>query len=87
MLLPGGNIIVYDKILAGMDNYDQLAALLSNEFTHVQNKHTTKSLFRQMGNSVLLNVIVGNTNAISKTIISNAGNLKSLSYSHSLKKS
>ena len=84
--LPGGNIVVYDKILAGIDDYGELAALLSHEFTHVQNRHTTKSLFRQMGNSVFLSVITGNTGAVSNVIIRNADNLKSLSYGRGLEK-
>src|SRR4030095_4061158 len=46
--IPGGNIVVYDKILMGMNGYEDLAALLSHEFTHVDQKHTTRSLFRQM---------------------------------------
>jgi Zn-dependent protease with chaperone function len=84
--LPGGNIVVYDKILARLNDYSELAALLSHEFTHVQNRHTTKSLFRQMGNSVFLSVITGNTGAVSNVIIRNADNLKSLSYGRSLEK-
>ncbi|MBS1609468.1 MAG: M48 family metallopeptidase [Bacteroidetes bacterium] len=84
--MPGGNIIVYDKIIAGMDNYTELAALLSHEFTHVQNKHTTKSLFREMGNSMFLSVIFGNAGAAGNVIIRNADNLKSLSYGRSLER-
>lgn len=84
--MPGGNIIVYDKIIAGMDNYSELAALLSHEFTHVQNKHTTKSIFREMGNSMFLSVILGNAGAASSVIIHNADNLKNLSYGRSLEK-
>ena len=84
--MPGGNIIVYDKIVAGMDNYTELAALLSHEFTHVQNKHTTKSLFREMGSSMFLSIILGNTGTASNVIIRNADNLKSLSYGRSLEK-
>jgi beta-barrel assembly-enhancing protease len=84
--MPGGNIILYDKIIAGMDNYKELAALLSHEFSHVQNKHTTKSLFRQMGNTVFLSVLFGNTSAMSNVIIRNADNLKSLSYGRNLEK-
>lgn len=84
--LPGGNIVVYDGILAGINDYSELAALLSHEFTHVQYRHTTKSLFRQMGNSVFLSVITGNTGAMSSVIIRNADNLKSLSYGRSLEK-
>ncbi|MCW3115983.1 MAG: hypothetical protein JWM28_65 [Chitinophagaceae bacterium] len=84
--MPGGNIILYDKILAGMDNYNELAALLSHEFSHVQNKHTTKSLFRQMGTSIFLNVISGNTSAVSNALVGQANNLKTLSYSRRLEK-
>lgn len=84
--MPGGNIVVYNKILDGMDNYTELAALLSHEFTHVQNKHTTKSLFREMGNSMFLSIIFGNTGAASNVIIRNADNLKSLSYGRNLEK-
>ena len=40
--MPGGNIIVYDKIIADMNGYEELAALLSHEFTHVNEKHTTR---------------------------------------------
>ena len=50
--IPGGNIVVYDKILMGMNGYEDLAALLSHEFTHVDQKHTTRSLFRQMASSL-----------------------------------
>ena len=84
--MPGGNIVVYDKILAGMNDYSELAALLSHEFTHVQNRHTTKSLFRQMSSSAFLSVIVGNMGGLTDVIISNADNLKSLSYGRSLEK-
>lgn len=84
--MPGGNIVVYDKILAGIDDYSELAALLSHEFTHVQNRHTTKSLFRNFSSSAFLSVILGNAGAVSDVIISNANNLKNLSYGRSLEK-
>lgn len=84
--LPGGNIIVYDKILSGMDDYTELAALLCHEFVHVQNRHTTKSLFRRTGNSAFLQIMLGNTHAISSVIIGQADNLKNLSYGRSLEK-
>ncbi|MGC4038005.1 MAG: M48 family metallopeptidase [Chitinophagaceae bacterium] len=84
--MPGGNIVVYDKIILGMNSYTELAALLSHEFTHVQNKHTTKSIFREMANSMFLSVILGNTGAASNMIIQNADELKSLSYGRSLEK-
>lgn len=84
--IPGGHIVVYDKILNGMDHYEDLAALLSHEFTHVDKKHTTRSLFRQMGSGIFLSVLIGDVGAIGNLIISNANNLKGLSYSRKLEK-
>jgi beta-barrel assembly-enhancing protease len=84
--MPGGNIVVYDKLLNGMNSYEELAALLSHEFTHVDNKHTTKSLFRQLGSTVFFSVILGDVGAISSVIIGNADRLKGLSYGRSLEK-
>ncbi len=84
--LPGGRIIVYDQILAGMDHYEELAALLSHEFSHIADKHTTRSLFRQMGSGILFSVLIGDVGAIGNLIINNAHKLKVLSYSRKLEK-
>ena len=84
--MPGGNIIVYDKLLAGMSSYEELAALLSHEFTHVNEKHTTRSLFRKLASSFFLSIILGDIGAIGNVIINNADDLKGLSYSRKLEK-
>jgi Zn-dependent protease with chaperone function len=84
--MPGGNIVVYDKILAGMNSYEDLAALLSHEFTHINERHTTRSLFRQLGSSLFISVVLGDIGTLGNVIISNADNLKGLSYSRSLEK-
>jgi Zn-dependent protease with chaperone function len=84
--MPGGNIVLYDKILAGMNSYEDLAALLSHEFTHVNERHTTRSLFRQLGSTIFLSVILGDVGGIANTIIGNADNLKRLNYSRGLEK-
>ena len=84
--MPGGNIVVYDKILAGMKNYEDLAALLSHEFTHINERHTTRSLFRQLGSSLFISIILGDVGTLGNVIINNADNLKGLSYSRNLEK-
>ena len=84
--MPGGNIIVYDKLLAGMNSYEELAALLSHEFTHVNEKHTTRSLYRKLASSLFLSIIVGDVGAIGNVIINNADDLKGMSYSRKLEK-
>jgi Zn-dependent protease with chaperone function len=84
--LPGGIMVVYDKILAGMNNYEDLAALLSHEFTHVNERHTTRSLFRQLAATFFLSVIFGDAGAIATAVVRNADNLKGLNYSRNLEK-
>ena len=84
--MPGGNIIVYDKLLAGMSSYEELAALLSHEFTHVNEKHTTRSLFRKLASSLFLSIILGDLGAVGNVIVNNADDLKGLSYSRKLEK-
>lgn len=84
--MPGGNIVVYDKMLAGMDHYEDLAALLSHEFIHVNKKHSTRALFRQLASSVFLSIIFGDIGSMANTVIRNADHLKGLNYSRKLEK-
>ena len=84
--IPGGNIIVYDKIIAGMNGYEELAALLSHEFTHVNERHTTRSLFRQQASSLFISIIFGDVGTIGNVIVGSADDLKGLSYSRKLEK-
>ncbi|HEX2534047.1 MAG TPA: M48 family metallopeptidase, partial [Chitinophagaceae bacterium] len=46
--LPGGHIVVYNKLLNGMNDYTELAALLAHEFTHVQGRHSLRNMFRSL---------------------------------------
>lgn len=82
--IPGGRIVVYDKLINQLSTYPELAALLSHEFTHVENRHTVKTLFRQLGSKVFLSLIFGDATAVGGVIINNADDLKSLSYSRGL---
>lgn len=84
--MPGGNIIVYDKIIAEMNDYEELAALLSHEFTHIEERHTTRSLFRQQASSLFISIIFGDVGTIGNVIVGSADDLKGLSYSRRLEK-
>jgi beta-barrel assembly-enhancing protease len=84
--LPGGRIVVFSALLDKMNGYEELAALLAHEFTHVQNKHTTKSLFRALGNTFFFSMIFGNMGTVANIIVNNADRIKSLKYSRSLEK-
>lgn len=82
--IPGGRIVVYDKLLNGITSYPQLAALLAHEYVHVQNRHTLRSLFRQLSSRLILSLFLGNLDVVGAVLIQNTDQLKDLSYSRSL---
>jgi predicted Zn-dependent protease len=82
--LPGGHIVVYTGIIEKMDNADELVALLSHEFSHVQLKHSTKNICRSLSSYLLLSLIVGDAGGVTAVVLQNADQLKQLGYSRSL---
>jgi predicted Zn-dependent protease len=84
--LPGGHIVVYSALLKQLKTYPELAALLSHEFVHVNNKHSTKSIFRQLGSKVFLSLLFGKFGSVTSVMIDQADQFKSLKYSRGLER-
>lgn len=84
--LPGGNIVVYTALLQKLGSYPQLAALLGHEFVHVNNKHSTRSIFRQLGSRIFSSLLFGKFGSVTSILIDKADEFKSLKYSRSLEK-
>jgi beta-barrel assembly-enhancing protease len=84
--LPGGHIVIYTALLEKMKNHAELAALLAHEFSHINNRHATRSLFRKLGSKAFLSLLLGRTAMLTSLVLDNADNLKSLKYSRSLEK-
>ncbi len=82
--LPGGGIVVYDKILDGMDSYDELAALLAHEYSHVQLKHATRNIFRSLSGYIFISMFIGDISGVSAVVIQNADQFRSLKYGREL---
>lgn len=82
--LPGGHIVVYDEILQSMNSEEEFAALLCHEYSHVNLKHTTRSLFRSLGTYMVISMVLSDINGIMGVVVENAHNVKSLSYTRSL---
>lgn len=82
--LPGGHIVVYTALLKELQTYPELAALLSHEFIHINNRHATRTICRQLGSRVFLSLLLGRSNAVTSIMVDQADNLKSLSYSRKL---
>lgn len=84
--LPGGRIVVYTGLLNNMESYPELAALLCHEFTHVEKRHATRSLFSQLGAEVFVGVLFGKMSSVAHVLAGKASQIRSLSYSRSLEK-
>jgi beta-barrel assembly-enhancing protease len=82
--LPGGEIVVYSKIIDDMKSYKELVALLSHETAHVQYRHSLQTLGNNLANYLIISTIFGDLTGVSAIIIDNAASLKQLSYSRTL---
>lgn len=82
--LPGGHIVVYTGILDRMKEPGELAALLAHEGTHVQLRHSTRSIMRELSGAVFLSLIIGDVGTLSTLVAEHADNLRGLAYSRGL---
>jgi beta-barrel assembly-enhancing protease len=82
--LPGGHIVVFTGIMDKMQSYDELVALLSHEFTHVQKKHATRSICRKLSGYLFLSLLTGDDQGVAALLLENSNQLLDLSYSRSL---
>lgn len=61
--LPGGYVIVFDDLLEATDSPEELAGVLAHELQHVEKRHSTRALFRDVFMSALLAAVSGDAQA------------------------
>ncbi len=64
---PGGHLVIFSGILKKADSVDEVASILAHEMAHIEMNHPMKSLTRNLGISLTLQMMFGNTGAISNT--------------------
>ncbi len=84
--VPGGNIVVYTALLNRMEHYSELVALLGHEVSHVNERHSLRSILKSISSTVFLSILVGDVSAVGGALLTNADKLRGLSYSRSLEK-
>jgi len=82
--LPGGHIIIYEGILKQIQHKEELAALLAHEVSHVNHRHSVKSIAKTLSSYMFLSILTSDVNGITSVIVSNADMFHSLTYSRSL---
>lgn len=68
--LPGGKVIIFDGLLTGSKSADEVAGVIAHEMGHVRKRHVMQSLLRQMGLSVVLGGIEGNSGSSLNSVLS-----------------
>lgn len=82
--LPGGNVVVYTGILEKIKTPEALAALLAHESTHVNERHSLRSLLRSLSSKIVIAAVFGDASGVASVLASNAEALNGLSYSRAL---
>jgi beta-barrel assembly-enhancing protease len=82
--VPGGNIFVYSGLIKKMNTYEELAALLGHEATHVIKRHSLKSILSSAASGILISAFFGDMNGLSLWAVSKANEFKQMDYSREL---
>jgi Zn-dependent protease with chaperone function len=61
--LPGGNIVIFEELLAESDGPDEVAGVLAHEIAHIERRHVTQAMIRQLGLGLVITAFGGNTGA------------------------
>ena len=84
--LPNGQIVVYSAILKNMKKPDELAALIGHEASHINNRHSTKMLCRNLAGYMVVSLLFSDVNGVMAVLTENAQQLHSLSFSRGFEK-
>jgi predicted Zn-dependent protease len=84
--LPGGKVVVYSGIVKSLQSADELAALLAHEVSHINKRHSLKSLLRSSAIAILISVALNDASGVASVLVENAETLRSLGYSRSLER-
>lgn len=82
--LPNGHLILYTGLLTNSDSPEELSGVIAHEIAHIELKHVTKKLVKEVGLSALISMATGNKGAV--IIRETAGKLSSLAFDRSMEK-
>lgn len=76
---PGGYVVVFDGLLRRTTAPEELAGVLAHEIEHVEQRHATRALLRELSTQALIGMVLGDAGAL-QTAVSAAGQVAGLSY-------
>jgi len=76
---PGGHVVVFSGLLERTRRPEELAGVLAHEIEHVEQRHATRALLRDLSLRAVIGLIAGDAGAL-QAAISAAGTLAGLQY-------
>jgi Zn-dependent protease with chaperone function len=59
--LPGGNIVLFEELLSDAKGPDEVAGVLAHEISHVERRHVTQAMIRDLGLGLVVSAFGGTT--------------------------
>lgn len=82
--LPGGSILVTDRLIAEAGSPDELAGVLAHEIAHVEKRHVMEAVWRSMGLGLVVEGVVGGGSGAGQQAVLLASNFTEQRYSRAL---
>ncbi|HEX9953757.1 MAG TPA: M48 family metallopeptidase [Allosphingosinicella sp.] len=59
--LPGGNVVLFEQLLTEAKGPDEVAGVLAHEVAHVERRHVTQAMIRELGFGLVITALGGTT--------------------------
>jgi beta-barrel assembly-enhancing protease len=80
--MPDNHLVIYNSLILECENTDELAGVMAHEIAHMQHHHVMKKLIKEVGITIVLSALGGNSNfTVLKKIFQN---LSSTAYDREL---
>ena len=84
LALPGGSIVVFEGLLHKAESAEEIAGVLAHEIQHILLRHSTRGILRNVAQSMLLSLFIGDVNAVMEGVTNLAGELETLGFSREM---
>ena len=84
LALPGGPIVIFEGLLSKAESPEELAGVIAHEIQHILLRHSTRGILRNMAESMLVAVLLGDMNSVMEGVINLAGELETLGLSREM---
>ncbi len=81
--LPGGYVVVFSALIQKAESGEEVAGVLSHEFSHVLERHALERIVKQLGVVAMLGIILGDQQGLAGLMKQIGAELLSLKFSRS----